>query len=759
MRWIKLFIPALVIFLAITFLSSTANATSFNPGRIIDDSIFTDHTSMSLSQVEKFIQSKNSNCTNGEAPCLRNYKENGKTSAQIIYDASQRYKINPQVLLATLQKEVGLLTQNTPGKWRYTTAMGYGCPDSTPGVCESSYHGFTNQMDWAGKMFRSIMNRSQTWYTPYLIGSNEILWHPDAGRCGSSNVNIQNLATVALYSYTPYRPNNAALQAGYGTGNSCSSYGNRNFWLYFNDWFGPTLEQDSPFFAVDGKVHMKGVGNTYYEVPNQRILDVYWNNTSYKNKLWYTNSSYLDGKKNLGKLNPVSRFADSNDIYAVTSKGIYKFQNESDYYSYGYKFGDEAALPSSMKSQYALAGNLTTTVRVDGKSTIYSIENGTRRHISNDKAYGTLGSPTYSSRPITVLPSLYLNTINAGSPILVDDQIIYSSDTKEHYHFIDNKLSKVDPAIGSTLNIKPSYTSTSMSINKISSGNPIGNTKHIKNILTNSYYVIDAGKLYLLTDDLLQHYGLQQDKFTPLHSILFTNSKSEKLKPLVQMKSKKEVYMPLNGELRHIYSGTDLYKSGYTFSDITILNNNPSSIFNLPISKVKLFAEGRVIQPTNSSKIYAIDSNNTMRHFTDGSTLYSYGHKFSDADTVSSAAISGYSIAQPISRFIKDQSGSLSVIDNGCSYKYTQQSTKDAYLIDSSRFTLSNPKLLSQVKKCDELKTLIKDPKKPEVYLIQNGKKRWIKTESKLFNLGFNYNMVQSVSSGFVSSIKNGPSL
>ena len=51
---------------------------------------------------------------------------------------------------------------------------------------------------------------------------------------------IKNKATAALYYYTPYVPNSAALGAGWGLGNSCSAYGNRNFYLYFTTWFGST---------------------------------------------------------------------------------------------------------------------------------------------------------------------------------------------------------------------------------------------------------------------------------------------------------------------------------------------------------------------------------------------------------------------------------------------------------------------------------------------------------------------------------------
>jgi hypothetical protein len=88
-------------------------------------------------------------------------------------------------------------------------------------------------------MFRAIMNASPTWYTPYIVGTNFIRYNPNAA-CGGTNVTIANRSTQALYNYTPYQPNQAALNAGYGNGDSCSAYGNRNFYLYFTDWFGST---------------------------------------------------------------------------------------------------------------------------------------------------------------------------------------------------------------------------------------------------------------------------------------------------------------------------------------------------------------------------------------------------------------------------------------------------------------------------------------------------------------------------------------
>jgi hypothetical protein len=69
--------------------------------------------------------------------------------------------------------------------------------------------------------------------------NNTILYNPNTA-CGSSTVYIANQATAGLYIYTPYQPNAAALANIGGLGNSCSSYGNINFWRLFNDWFGST---------------------------------------------------------------------------------------------------------------------------------------------------------------------------------------------------------------------------------------------------------------------------------------------------------------------------------------------------------------------------------------------------------------------------------------------------------------------------------------------------------------------------------------
>ncbi|MCC7288966.1 hypothetical protein IT414_01055 [bacterium] len=248
--------------------SHAANAGDFQAGRIIDDAVFTNKSAMSVSDIQNFLNSKVPVCdtyhpagpsAQGAQPpwiCLKNYSEGGRSAAQIIYDAAQTYSINPRVILVTLQKENGLITDTWPYPWQYRTAMGFGCPDGAP--CDAQWYGFTNQVNQGARHFRGFFDNSLS-FVPYRPGNNFIQYNPNSG-CGGTTLNIQNKATAALYSYTPYQPNAAALNNLYGSGDGCSAYGNRNFWRDYTDWFGSTLQ---PSYAWQYVGQTSSVGGNF----------------------------------------------------------------------------------------------------------------------------------------------------------------------------------------------------------------------------------------------------------------------------------------------------------------------------------------------------------------------------------------------------------------------------------------------------------------------------------------------------------------
>jgi hypothetical protein len=213
---------------------SVQNLTGWDAGYIISDGMMADWGSMDETAIQSFLNGKVSSCAAGHT-CLKDFWEGGHSAATIIQYAARDYSINPKALLVTLQKETGLVTDNSADAWQYRTATGFGCPDGAS--CDSQYYGLTNQVRHTAALYRDVLNGG--WTNSKGPGLVNIQWHPNAS-CGAGTVNVKDRATAALYRYTPYQPNQAALNAGYGNGDGCSSYGNRNFYNYFTDWFGDT---------------------------------------------------------------------------------------------------------------------------------------------------------------------------------------------------------------------------------------------------------------------------------------------------------------------------------------------------------------------------------------------------------------------------------------------------------------------------------------------------------------------------------------
>ena len=225
-----------------------ADTSRFDPGNIISDSVFYDAGALDVGGIQAFLD--------GKGGAIRNYRMNTNTrapdtrcngyagvvnesAAAIIGKVAASCGINPRVLMVTLQKEQGLITATSPTDAKYRIAMGYGCPDTA--VCDTQYYGFANQVYSAARQFKNYAaNPAKYGYRAGI--TNNVAYYPlnQRPQCGAGPVYIANQATASLYNYTPYQPNAAALAAGSGTGDGCSSYGNRNFWIYFTDWFGST---------------------------------------------------------------------------------------------------------------------------------------------------------------------------------------------------------------------------------------------------------------------------------------------------------------------------------------------------------------------------------------------------------------------------------------------------------------------------------------------------------------------------------------
>jgi uncharacterized protein with LGFP repeats len=223
---------------------------------IISDSLFYDRSAMTAAQIQTFLDGKIGSCLTdrclnvavlpvasrpasysidtGGLVCSAIAGGNLRVS-ELIYRTQVACNISAKVILVTLQKEQGLVTSRAPSDWALRAAMGMGCPDTAP--CDDAFAGLATQI-MSGARQLHVYKVGGFGRQP---GAQYVQYHPNAG-CGGTTVNVRNYATAALYNYTPYQPNAAALANLGGTGDSCSSYGNRNFWRFYNDWFGSSID-------------------------------------------------------------------------------------------------------------------------------------------------------------------------------------------------------------------------------------------------------------------------------------------------------------------------------------------------------------------------------------------------------------------------------------------------------------------------------------------------------------------------------------
>ena len=234
---------------------------SFDPGLIISDYNFFNPDALTADEIQDVLEQRSCRPSDG-VPCLWEYRETTTSqpaagdghclpysgsahepASRIIAKIAAACTISPKVLLVLLQKEQSLLTR--PSASGYLRATGYGCPDTAD--CDAQYFGFFNQVYNAAWQFRQYTQEPDR---TYRIGTVDVGFNP-AAECGVSAVAIANQATANLYNYTPYQPNPAAIENAGSEGDACSTYGNLNFWLFYNDWFEDSVTEPFSFLFDD----------------------------------------------------------------------------------------------------------------------------------------------------------------------------------------------------------------------------------------------------------------------------------------------------------------------------------------------------------------------------------------------------------------------------------------------------------------------------------------------------------------------------
>ena len=230
-----------------------AQAADYNNSHLMDDQIFDNVGSMNEAQITAFLAGSDGRLAGGST-CLKsfstpNFHFDGTnwrygdinttnptdpnyshrwdlafgpaniTAAQAIYQVSQQWGLNPQVVLATLEKEETLISGTACDAWRYNSAVGYGCPDS--GGCNPKYLGFSRQILWGSWQLK--FNKERSYGNTAWDGDGDISYvgymtqgaYRRCNACSTINfdgnavidtqtIHLDNGTTASLYTYTPH---------------------------------------------------------------------------------------------------------------------------------------------------------------------------------------------------------------------------------------------------------------------------------------------------------------------------------------------------------------------------------------------------------------------------------------------------------------------------------------------------------------------------------------------------------------------------
>ncbi len=251
-----------IVFVILALLPLAAAAQGvrpeFNPNVLVPDACFADTQTFGGPEgIQRFLESKGSVLANTSYDFLAKLSEPAdpavkralddpqpdigrlRTAAELIWDASRASGLNPQIILATLHKEQGLVGSVDADRLQKALdrAMGFDCPDSAG--CGDLFPGFYYQLfgnvDTQGNRYlgaaKSLMRSFSTpggrgpavAGAPARVGQAVTVNNTLGGYDGipaQQTVVLGNLATAALYRYTPHVFN-----------------GNYNFWKYFTTWF------------------------------------------------------------------------------------------------------------------------------------------------------------------------------------------------------------------------------------------------------------------------------------------------------------------------------------------------------------------------------------------------------------------------------------------------------------------------------------------------------------------------------------------
>jgi len=784
-------------FVAVSTQTTYAVAASeWKAGNIIDDALFTDADSMSAAQIQDFLNRMvgtgyygriAGQCdTNGlriselgggtraqygaahsnPAPftCLKDFYEvpktvpgpgipannyggkpipaGAKSAAQLIWDAAQKYNISPKVLLVKLGTEsAGPLTSDDwPFLKQYTYAMGSHCPDSGPGGsanCDSDYAGFSIQISSSAALLRYYLDNMTKpgwpYKKPYQI--NSIYWNIVESGCGASNVSIENMATAALYTYTPYQPNQAALNNMYGSGDCCSAYGNRNFWRTYNDWFGSTTLPVAIKSSNSPTVYIQS-GGYKFAVPTMALLQDYGISSGSIKTLSDaalnavpTPSVLSDISKSISYLvkSESNTDGDLGSIYLISVGKRYKLKDTQQMADFGFTSDQVRILPYGLIYPIDDGGQLASFISTTTNN-VFKVSGGKKRIIFSEALYNSLNT----SGKISNLSKSTARLITSGKPISDKPILIKKLTTAVNLYANETYYPITSMQVYSCWGFDGIQNVPLYAIADDSYVGDFGKPQSLKCMVTTNTgqgLLLNGANTYAIPSS----YQISGQTLNATTSAIAKNlTVKSNLSRFIKSNNSATVWYIEKGKKRPISSYPNLLLLGYPSTPLSIIDD--ISISSIATGPNKL-GNGQVVKDSKSQVVYSI-MDNKRTAYTSAELYLAYGNKWSDIETYDKSFLdSNYpSSGSSVSRYLATDKADVNYLvdDKGCKILTSTilgshgQSRASLPIYSASYYPRLN------ITNCQPLLKYVKNQSTSTVYYVENGEKRPFRSWSSL---------------------------
>ncbi len=404
----------------------------FNPDLLLMDSELTEARGFTKEDLARLF-------SRGSLATYRTPDVNGvvRSAVDIVWNAAMEFTISPKVLAVLLQREQSLVEADRPSQNQLDWAMGYAVCDSCrkddPGI--QKFKGFGPQVHYAAKRIRESyledLNGRGTTVSGFGVGVPAVV--------NGVSVTPQSLATAVLYTYTPHlhgnrnfvRIWNRWFVPSYPNGTVLENLDDGSRWLMQNGQRRPVLSRaalfsrvgNRPAVFVDAKALDAFPEGPALQFPNYTLVraedqTIYllvgdmkrpFDSLAAVRKFGYAVGDIVDvtdgeliGYATGARISSTAPDPNLRLLQDAKTGGVYAVQD-------GVKrpvvsravlkaaFGSLSLTPVSRSVLDALPTGAPATlpdgtlVMQDGGKAVFVIENGTRRHIMDERAFLAYG--------------------------------------------------------------------------------------------------------------------------------------------------------------------------------------------------------------------------------------------------------------------------------------------------------------------------------------------------------------------------------